>query len=157
MLTPAKTLSLVAALCALLAFPAAAGATGLSSSASSLLKEINHVRAAHGLKALSYDTRLARAARAHTLEMANADQFTHGSFGTRMRIFNLHGHLGENLAWGVGSYGTSKGIVRAWLASPSHRANLLSPGFRRIGLGDRQGRFLGASGARIVTADFSGS
>ena len=48
-------------------------------------------------------------------------------------------------------------IVRMWLASPSHRANLLRRGFRRIGLAAAIGAFNGHDGAVVVTADFQGS
>jgi uncharacterized protein YkwD len=41
-----------------------------------------------------------------------------------------------------------------WLASPGHRANLLRPGFRRLGLGIATGSFPGQAGATVVTADF---
>jgi uncharacterized protein YkwD len=46
---------------------------------------------------------------------------------------------GENLAWGAGRFGTPEAIVRAWMASPPHRAVLLTPGFRDIGIGIRRG------------------
>jgi len=65
--------------------------------------------------------------------------------------------VAENLAWGTGARGTAAGIVRAWLASPGHRRNLLRPGFRRIGLGEvTTPSFQGVDGARLVTADFAG-
>jgi uncharacterized protein YkwD len=63
---------------------------------------------------------------------------------------------GENLAWGTGSLGGAHAIVAAWLASPEHRANLLRPSFRRVGVGDVAGTFQGHSGAHVVTADFAG-
>ena len=43
------------------------------------------------------------------------------------------------------------------MSSPGHRANLLRPGFRRIGIGALVGRFSGYSGATVVTADFAGT
>jgi uncharacterized protein YkwD len=43
--------------------------------------------------------------------------------------------LGENLAWGVGPLSTPRRIVRAWMLSPGHRANILNGGFRDIGVG----------------------
>jgi uncharacterized protein YkwD len=142
---------------ALLALPGAAGAAGRTSSESSLLQAINRVRAAHHLHALRYEPTLARAARAHSAEMLRDDTFAHGAFSSRMIRFGVHGpFVGENLAWGTGSYGSAAGIVGAWLASPEHRANLLRPGFRRIGLGELTGSFLGVRGANVVTADFAG-
>lgn len=158
MLSLAKT-TVAAALAAgaLLALPAVAGASSMSGSEASLLREINRVRVAHGVPALHYDAALARAARAHSLEMARKGYFTHGAFASRMVRFGVHGpFVGENLAWGNGSFGSPHGIVSAWLRSPEHRANLLRPGFRRIGLGELTTTFDGAAGANVVTADFAG-
>ena len=152
-----RTWLALAVAAAALAFPAAGAAGGLTASESSLLKEINRVRAAHGLRTLRYDAGLARAARAHSRDMTREGYFAHGDFAPRMVRFHVRGpFVGENLAWGTGSYGTSRGIVRAWLASPGHRRNLLRPGFRRIGLGEVRATFKGLAGARVVTADFAG-
>jgi uncharacterized protein YkwD len=115
---------------------------------------MNSARAAHGLGPLRFDAGLDRAAAAHTAEMLRGNTFSHGDFAGRMAAFHLAGSLGENLAWGTGSAGSARSIVRMWLASPSHRANLLSAGFRRIGLGLAQGAFQGYGGATVVTADF---
>jgi uncharacterized protein YkwD len=41
-----------------------------------------------------------------------------------------------------------------WLASPEHRANLLSPSWGWVGIGRRSGRFLGYRGAVVWTVDF---
>jgi hypothetical protein len=37
-----------------------------------------------------------------------------------------------------------------------HRANLLRPSFRRVGVGDLVAVFQGVAGAHVVTADFAG-
>ncbi|MDX6452380.1 MAG: hypothetical protein QOH16_2429 [Gaiellaceae bacterium] len=135
-----------------------AAALGSSTrSESSLLREMNLVRAQHGLHGLTADTHLQRAARAHSSEMIASNVFEHGAFGSRMLQFNVTGKLaGENLAWGTGSRGTARGIVTAWLASPEHRANLLRPSFTRVGISDLVGAFRGYRGAHVVTADFAG-
>ena len=52
---------------------------------------------------------------------------------------------------------TARSIVGSWLASPGHRANLLRPAWKRIGIGSRTGEFLGYAGATVVTADFAGN
>jgi uncharacterized protein YkwD len=44
-----------------------------------------------------------------------------------------------------------------WMESPGHRANLLRPGWNRVGIGVRVGNFLGYPGATVITADFAGS
>jgi uncharacterized protein YkwD len=135
----------------------AAGARTQSSTATSLLRTVNHTRTAHGLRPLRIDTRLVRAARSHSLEMLRGNVFTHGDFHGRMVAFHVLGPTaGENLAWGNGSYARPGTIVAEWLASPEHRANLLRPGWTRIGIGLARGTFLGNGGATVVTADFAG-
>jgi uncharacterized protein YkwD len=139
-----------------LVLPAAAFGSA-SSSESSLLREMNRVRAEHGLGRLAADPKLEGAARAHSREMIGSNTFEHGAFGTRMLQFNVTGTLaGENLAWGTGARGTAQGIVAAWLASPEHRANLLRASFTRVGISDLVGAFHGHAGAHVVTADFAG-
>ena len=148
---------LLAVLAALVLVLPAAALGGATRSESSLLREVNRVRAAHGLGRLTLDTRLQRAARAHSREMLGANIFAHGAFSTRMAEFNVTGRVaGENLAWGTGARATAHGIVAAWLASPQHRANLLRPAFKRVGVGDLVGAFLGYRAAHVVTADFAG-
>jgi uncharacterized protein YkwD len=135
----------------------AAGATVGSSTVTSLLGAVNHTRTARGLPPLRIDTRLVRAARSHSLEMLRGNYFAHGDFHGRMVAFDVQGPTaGENLAWGNGSYASPASIVAEWLASPEHRANLLRPGWTRIGIGLARGAFLGNGAATIVTADFAG-
>jgi uncharacterized protein YkwD len=132
-------------------------AAGLTRAEARLLRDLNRVRAAHGLAPLRFDPRLQRAARAHSRDMIVSQIFQHGAFGARMIRFDVRGSVtGENLAWGNGSFGSASAIVRAWLLSPEHRANLLRPGFTRIGIGDLVGPFLGYDVAHVVTADFAG-
>jgi uncharacterized protein YkwD len=151
-----KPLLIALAVAALVA-PTTALASGLTAPETSLLREMNRVRAQHGLAQLRYDAHLERAARAHSREMIASNTFAHGAFGSRMLQFDVTGSLaGENLAWGTGSLGTAGGVVASWLASPEHRANLLRPSFRRVGVGELVGSFRGYRGARVVTADFAG-
>jgi len=148
----------IVVLCALgaLVFPIAATA-GLGAHESALLGEMNRVRAVHGLAALRSDAHLQQAAVAHSREMLASNTFAHGAFSSRMLQYNVSFAVaGENLAWGTGTLASAHAIVAAWLASPEHRANLLRPSFRRVGVGDLAGTFQGHSGARIVTADFAG-
>lgn len=148
---------LIAAGAALSLIVPAVGAAGMTRSETSLLQEMNRVRAQHGLVPLRFDARLERAARSHSREMVAAGVFQHGAFASRMHRFAIRGSLaGENLAWGTGYLATPRGIVTAWLASPEHRANLLRPSFRRVGVGSLVGSFLGSRGANVVTADFAG-
>lgn len=129
----------------------------LRSRGAGLLAAVNQTRTTRGLRPLRVDPELVRAAVAHSVQMLRSDTFTHGAFAQRMRVFHVSGPLvGENLAWGSGGYAGARTIVAEWLASPEHRANLLRPGFVRIGIGAVRGTFLGHSGAVVVTADFGG-
>jgi uncharacterized protein YkwD len=122
-----------------------------------LLSAINEARAAHGLTPLRLDRRLQRAARAHSSDMVRRNYFAHGPFVSRLSRFGVRGpRVGENLAWGVGAGADPRRIVQQWLASPKHRANLLRPGFRRVGVGLRAGAFAGYGNALVITADFAG-
>jgi uncharacterized protein YkwD len=137
---------------------AAADATTLTASERSLFGEVNAVRRSNGLRPLSVDPALVRVARAYSVTMLRTNQFTHGAMGARLAASGARGPaFGENLAWGTGPYAAAKFVVRSWMNSPGHRANLLRPGWRRIGLGIAKGTFQGYPGASIVTADFAGS
>jgi uncharacterized protein YkwD len=138
----------------LLVHAATAAARTLTGSESAVLRVINGVRISHGLRPLRIDGRLMRSARAHSADMLRRQYFAHGAFASRMRASGAAGPLfGEDLAWGPVS---ASWVVGKWLASPEHRANLLRPGFRRIGVGGVIGTFGGHAGAFVVTADFAG-
>jgi uncharacterized protein YkwD len=136
--------------------PAAHAAT-LSRNERTLLGAVNDVRAAHKLRPLRVDTTLVRAAREYSAKLIRRDIFTHGALGPRLASYGARGPLfGENLAWATGERARARSIVRAWMASPSHRDNLLRPGWQRIGIGTRTGTFLGNDDATVITADFAG-
>jgi uncharacterized protein YkwD len=141
--------------------PAAAGAavrTTNASAVANLFQAVNRTRVAAGLRPLRVDASLVRAARSHSAEMLRGNYFAHGDFHGRMVAFHVRGPVaGENLAWGNGRYAGTASIIREWLASPEHRANLLHAGWTRIGIGISSGTFLGNAGASVVTADFAGS
>jgi uncharacterized protein YkwD len=129
----------------------------LTPTESSLLTVMNDVRAANGMRPLRADMRLERAARSHTSKMLRTGSFYHGAFNARIRGVGVNApRVGENLAWGVGVLSRAQAIVNMWLASPSHRANLLHPGYRIVGVGAQRGSFSGYSGALMITTDFAG-
>jgi uncharacterized protein YkwD len=133
----------------------AAQARTLTSPEASLLQSINAVRASHGLAPVRLDVHLLRAARAHSADMMRRQYFAHGSVGQRVLSRGARGPVfGEDLAWSTNI--TADWVVNAWLNSPAHRAILLRPGFRRVGIGYSFGTFIGHGGAGVVTADFAG-
>jgi uncharacterized protein YkwD len=140
-----------------LLWPAAgAQARTLSGPEASLFRTVNSVRTARGLAPLRVDIRLVRAARGHSADMIRRQYFAHGSIASRALAAGARGPLfGEDLAWGRGV--TAQWVVTHWLASPAHRAVMLRPGFRRVGIGITYGTFSGHGGAAVVTADFAGT
>jgi len=111
---------------------------------------VNRARHRHGLEHLESNGRLRRAAQKHTSYMKRHHCFSHNcrgepSFVARLQrvhyIVNglTRWRVGENIAWGAGSSGTPQAIVRGWMHSPPHRANILSPAFRHVGVGFAQG------------------
>lgn len=95
---------------------------------------INQQRTAHGLPGLHSSERLNRAAQQHTQTMVRSGYFGHGSDFTQR--FSTAGYdwraAGENIAAG---YTTPASVVAAWMASPDHCRNILSPAFRDAGTG----------------------
>ncbi|HJQ73955.1 MAG TPA: CAP domain-containing protein [Gaiellaceae bacterium] len=148
----------VAFLAALLLLVAgAAQAASLTRTETRLLALVNGARAHYGVPPLRVDWTLEAAARAHSAEMMRSNSFGHGNFYGRVRSFGVAGGIfGENIAWGSGTDARAAAIVQEWLASPEHRANLLRPEFRRIGIGALGGQFAGLHGVVVVTADFAG-
>jgi uncharacterized protein YkwD len=122
-----------------------------------IVHEINAVRARSGRHRLVLSKRLRRLARHHTLDMLRHDSFSHDGDGTTFsQRINARVHyrkVGETLASMPRRTGARR-IVRAWLNSPSHRAVMLDPAYRRIGVSGKKGR-MGHGRAFLVTADFS--
>jgi len=121
---------------------------------------LNEQRRAHGVRALRESGRLDRASGRHSRDMVRNHYFAHGDFVGRIRASSyLSGagawFVGENIAWGSGSYGTPAGIVRIWMNSPPHRHNILSSGFHDIGIGIARGTPRpGLSDGGTYTTDF---
>ena len=105
----------------------------------------NEIRAQHGLKALRQNKRLRKAAVGHSRDMVRHDYFEHTTpqgvtmldriLKSRYVRANQGWMLGENLAWGTGAYGTPRGALAGWMASPGHRENILRSAYRDVGIG----------------------
>jgi uncharacterized protein YkwD len=95
---------------------------------------VNEQRTAHGLPQLTPSTKLDRSAQGWTDSMVDSDEFTHG--GAFMDRISATGFdwttVGENIATG---YETPASVVRAWMRSPGHCANILDPAYREVGTG----------------------
>lgn len=156
MLSPRIRPLLGAALLALVLVPAV-DAAQLTRGERALLEAVNDARADFHLRPLRVDIVLVRAARSHSAAMIRRDVFTHGAFAQRMTRYGARGpRFGENLARSTGGPVTAGEVVGSWLRSPSHRATLLRPGWKRIGIGMGVVTSPGRRGDSVVTADFAG-
>lgn len=119
-----------------------ASATQLANAALCL---VNQERTSRGLRPLKANKRLAKAARGHALDMVARGYFSHESASGATFVDRIRkaGYvpprrlpaLGEDLAWGSGELGTPRAIVKSWMESPGHRANILHRKFREAGMG----------------------
>jgi uncharacterized protein YkwD len=117
---------------------------------------LNHARARNGLRPLRFRAGLVRCARRHSADMLRRGYFDHGDLAARItRFYPSWQRIGENIALGSGSQGSARVLVTAWLRSPGHRANILDPGFRVLGIGAAVGTFQGQRSTRLLTADFA--
>jgi uncharacterized protein YkwD len=121
-----------------------------------IVRAVNRTRRRHGLPALRLSGPLARVAAGHSADLASHGMLSHASsdgtpFARRIWRVTRARAIGETIAAApVGRPPAARTIVRAWLASPSHRRELLSPRFRLVGVGRAQG-----ARSIVVTADFS--
>jgi uncharacterized protein YkwD len=135
--------------------------------ATQVLSEVNRLRRSHGLAPLHFSSSLAAAAKQHSQEMARLGYFGHDSadgaaFWRRVqRYYGANGRqywsVGENLLWSSPDIDAA-GALKLWMGSPEHRANLLKPDWREIGLSAvhtdaAPGAYRGLE-VTIVTADF---
>ena len=131
----------------------AVGATAASNPARSLtaanqlesgvLFELNTIRREHGLVPVRLSAPLSTAADAHSRSMGRFGYFEHDSrdgsaFWKRVqRYYGADRYntwsVGENLLWSSGRVDASRAL-ELWMESPTHRANILTPRWREVGL-----------------------
>ncbi len=123
------------------------GVPGGGSKASQVLALVNTERTAAGCGPVRRDGRLESAASAHSADMAANDYFSHDSqdgrsFGDRVRAAGYAGGaVAENIAAGQTS---AAGVVKEWMASAGHRANILNCSFTDMGVGYATGGSFGS-------------
>jgi uncharacterized protein YkwD len=125
---------------------------------------VNKERQQRGLRPLERNKKLQKAAQRHNERMDGTGCFSHqcpGEASLQVRLDDyISGGLsrwgiGENVAWGSGRSGTPEAIVKAWMNSSGHRANILSRDWHEIGVGFSPGSpSSGRADAGIYTTDF---
>lgn len=121
-----------------------------------VLRLINRARVNHGLPKLRINKKVSQMARHHSLKMADRKSLFHTKDLRKKLSAWSPSAWGEN----VGCGSTPRAIHRLFMGSSSHRSNILSRSFRRVGLGVAKapgGGGLCGSGPRFwVTQDFYG-
>jgi uncharacterized protein YkwD len=117
---------------------------GLDSAGRATLCLVNLERTQRGLPPLHQNALLDAASAEHSQDMVRRDYFEHAtpdgrSVADRLRAIGyqrgISASAGENIAYGVGDKSTPASIVRAWMRSAGHRADILRPAFTEVGIG----------------------
>lgn len=126
--------------------PAQASTAGPSYAEEQIINLTNQERTSRGLTELRYNARLSAAAEAKAIDMLNNGYFNHmaPSGRTPWQFIEDAGYhyvkAGENLAI---DFQTIEAPVPAWMASPTHRANILKPAYKEVGIARVKGEFQG--------------
>ncbi len=101
-----------------------------------VLRLVNVERANEGLSPLVLDSELSKAARERAEEQVELFGHTRPNGESCFSIFKEYGisysTAGENAAAG---YSNPEDVVKAWMSSDGHRANILKPCFEKLGVG----------------------
>lgn len=122
---------------------------------------VNWARAQDGRRGLRQRGSLARAAALKGRAVAACGQFSHTPCGTDVdaqvrKTGYRFARFGENLYAGPWGRVSAQQVVGAWLGSPPHRANLLSPAYRELGIAPAKAAGLLGSGESVLwTAAFA--
>lgn len=120
---------------------------------SQLLYLTNIQRQGNGAGSLSLNDKLTQAATRKAKDMFAEDYWAHNSpTGKTPWVFikdsgYTYVYAGENLARGFQS---SDDVVKAWMASPDHRENMLSKNYSDVGFSVMKGKLLGEETVLIV-------
>jgi len=112
-----------------------------------VLSETNRYRQIEGLKVLSFNAKLEQSAKAKLEDMFTRKYFAHisetGEGPAEIATSAQYEYIvvGENLA--LGNFSNDQELVKAWMDSPGHRANILNKNYRDIGIAVGKGMFEG--------------
>ena len=121
----------------------------------------DYARSHAGLNVLSDAEALDVSASDKSGDILNCDDFSHFACGREFTYWIRDTgymstpcwHVGENLAWGTGEFGSVRSIFIAWMHSPEHRKNILGE-YRQLGVSMEVGTLGFQSGAHIWTQHF---
>jgi uncharacterized YkwD family protein/spore coat assembly protein SafA len=124
---------------------ATASSANTSTFASQVFSIVNKERTKAGLKPLTSDSALSAMAMDKAKDMYTNNYFDHTSptYGSPFNMMKSYGirysYAGENIAMGQR---TPQEVMTAWMNSPGHRKNILSPNFKKIGIAYYKGEWV---------------
>ena len=125
---------------------------------------LNQIRKIAGLRKLRVKKSLRLIASQHAGDMVNRKFFDHtappvpaSTFVQRLKRIKWKASAGENIGFGTAYYATPRAVAWAWMHSASHRANILTRGYRWVGIAIAVGSPTGPQPqAGTYTTDFGG-
>lgn len=115
-----------------------------------VLTKVNKARARHGRKPLKVSACLTnKVAQPWARHMARTGRLEHRNLSKIFELCPGFSTVGENIAYG---YPTAAAVMKAWMHSEGHRANILRKSFHRIGLG----LVTSSNGTKYWVQDFGG-
>ncbi len=124
-----------------------------SISPANIIQLTNQQRVASGLNTLTSNAKLTAAAQAKANNMFELQYWDHyGPTGETPWMFisqagYTYVYAGENLAKG---FRTAEGVHEAWMASPTHKENIMSINYKEIGVAVVEGTLLGKETILVV-------
>ncbi len=125
---------------------------------------INVERTAKSLAPVTEQAQLTKASTAYSALMVSAHYFGHVSpdgseLTDRLTDAGYLGQpgswmVGENIAWGESYLASPREIMKAWMNSPPHRANILNGDYEQVGLGIALGTPSTPNPGATYTTDF---
>jgi uncharacterized protein YkwD len=122
----------------------------------------NYARAQQGLAPLQLNATLNAAGQTKLKSNISCAEFSHTPCGQPFdTVFSSYVQgatsyqIGENIAWGTGSYGTPRQTMNGWVHSAGHRENILTAAYAELGVGYLPGQaFQGYDGATLWSQEF---
>lgn len=127
-------------------------ASDTSQQAQAVLKLVNEERSKQGLKSLTLSSNLTQIANTKAKDMAVNNYFNHTSptYGTPFQMLQHFGvtykSAGENIAAGQK---TPEEVMKAWMNSSGHRANILNSSYTQLGVGYYKGGSYGTEWVQL--------
>jgi uncharacterized protein YkwD len=146
--TPIAATAVLAAVAAVLLAPRVEAAPSVEMRAVDAIERpieqrVDELRRAAGVPLTRHSEELSAAAEAHAAMLGRSGTFSHHApgeraFSTRLqRFYSARGMrywaTGENIFWAHTAVSPEQ-VIRAWLASPPHKLNLLDPTWREVGI-----------------------